>query len=66
MLCNALEFIVIGDDLALKDTNDLTHRPFGTQSMPDFRAYNCDPTKHAYSNSRELRHARLLLTQFSF
>src|ERR1700681_237926 len=61
MLCNALQLIVIGDNLALKDTHDLTHRAFGTQSMPDFRADNCDPTKHSDGNSRELQHARLLL-----
>src|ERR1700730_14961987 len=63
MLCNALQLIVIGDNLALKDTHDLTHRAFGTQSMPDFRADNCDPTKHSDGNSRELQHARLLRTQ---
>src|SRR4249920_3339993 len=63
MLCNALELIVVGDNLALKDTHDLTHRPFGTQSMPEFLADNCDPTKHSDGNSRELQHGRLLLTK---
>src|SRR5256885_12336780 len=66
MLCNALQLIVIGDNLPLKDTHDLTHRAFGTQSMPDFRADNCDPTKHSDGNCRELQHARLLLMQIQF
>src|ERR1700730_3744622 len=50
-------------ETAFKDTHYLTHRAFGTQSMPDFRADNCDPTKHSDGNSRELQHARLLFTQ---